>query len=294
MSAVCADTVLACLRTRGLRVLSLWWVMYALRGRYSQKRLQIEAQRTLRYLLAHDLVCPIEGTAGTLVLVREPAPEQEALDPLEVISEAYFEGLLAYETAFDFHGLSDSSSTTVHILMPNRRQPDYAVDRTFAFADVAWAPRPHAMSSFGGLEIVVHETRPEWVFGHSYGAVAHGHPRYTSLERSLIDGLRFARHCGGIDMVLRGWALSSRLYLDLDDVVSFTERLESGILCQRVGFVLETLGHTHPRLAHWKATHAQRGGSRRLDPERPYDSAGFDETWKLSVNCPITPLLAAP
>jgi hypothetical protein len=53
---------------------------------------------------------------------------------------------------------------------------------------------------------------------------------------------------------------------------------------QRVGFLLETLGHGHTRLEQWRAS-LQRGGSLKLVAREPY-APTFSERWNLSLNVP--------
>ena len=73
--------------------------------------------------------------------------------------------------------------------------------------------------------------------------------------------------------------------LDLDRLVGYAERFDQLILYQRAGFVIETLGLRHPRLDAWKKDKVVRGGSRVLDPDRPY-APTFSEAWGLSLNHP--------
>jgi predicted transcriptional regulator of viral defense system len=116
----------------------------------------------------------------------------------------------------------------------------------------------------------------------------HGYPvRVTTPERSLVDGLLYPNLSGGLDTVLRAWALA-RDVLDVDAVVYQAERLDKVILRQRVGFVLERLNLWHPALEEWRA-HTERGGSRKLLASAPY-APQYDEHWDLSINAPIDAL----
>lgn len=88
--------------------------------------------------------------------------------------------------------------------------------------------------------------------------------------------------------MLTGWALAQD-FLDLEALMDLTERFDSRLLEQRVGFVLETLNIHHPRLDVWQAR-GHRGGSSRLVAGEPY-TAAFSERWNLSINAPLDGLL---
>jgi len=113
----------------------------------------------------------------------------------------------------------------------------------------------------------------------------HGYPvRATTMERTLLDGLLDPERCGGLQNVLRSWALARDL-LDLDALVALVERFGVAVLRQRVGFVAEELGLAHPAIETWRAR-ARRGGSSRLLGTAPY-APTYSERWNLSINAPI-------
>lgn len=102
-----------------------------------------------------------------------------------------------------------------------------------------------------------------------------------------MDGLRAPELCGGLPNVLGGWA-SSKDFLDVDSVVYQVERLDEGILRQRVGFVLDELDLSHGALEGWRAR-KERGGSSKLLASAPYQPS-YDERWDLSINAPVDAL----
>jgi len=129
--------------------------------------------------------------------------------------------------------------------------------------------------------------RPERFFGFAeYEPL--GYPmRYTTPERTLIDGLQNPEMSGGIVNVLRAWVLA-RDTIDLDVLVYQVERFNVAVLRQRVGYVLDQIGLTHPRLEQWRAA-SHRGGSSRLVGSEPFAST-YDERWNLSLNAPVNVL----
>ena len=90
-----------------------------------------------------------------------------------------------------------------------------------------------------------------------------------------------------MDEVFRAWVRAFDL-IDVEKIVLYTEKFQIGILFQRVGFVLETLGLDHKRLEFWRQEYAQRGGSRVLNPENPFAGSPISERWMLALNHPVS------
>ena len=156
------------------------------------------------------------------------------------------------------------------------------------------------LTEVGGQAVKAHNVKPAWLFGMQEGAVGGAPVRLTDVERTLLDGLRYPKHCGGLGEVFRGWVRASESDggkpgartpgIDVERLVDYAERFDQLILYQRLGFVMETLGLGHPRLDVWKREKVVRGGSRVLDPDRPY-APEFSEDWGLSVNYPVSVLV---
>ena len=84
--------------------------------------------------------------------------------------------------------------------------------------------------------------------------------------------------------MLRAWALA-RDRIDLDVLVHQVDRFDVAVLRQRVGYLLDRLDLSDPRIERWR-TSARRGGSSKLVGAEPYASS-YDERWNLSLNAPI-------
>lgn len=103
----------------------------------------------------------------------------------------------------------------------------------------------------------------------------------ATIERTLVDGLARPQWCGGPAEVFQAWNEAIDI-IDPSAVEAYTQLIDSKVLYQRVGFVLETLGHQSPLLDQW-AQHASPGGSAILVPSLPW-SDKRDERWKLGIN----------
>jgi predicted transcriptional regulator of viral defense system len=104
----------------------------------------------------------------------------------------------------------------------------------------------------------------------------------TDVERTLLDALRMPDKSGGIAKVLQAWRSAEEI--DVDKVVSYADGYGNQVLRQRVGFLLEKLGKTHPRLEEWRHG-LQRGGSVKLVASSPYADT-YSAEWNLSLNVP--------
>ena len=147
------------------------------------------------------------------------------------------------------------------------------------------------LTEVGEYSVDAHNVKPAWFFGTMEGVEQGAPVRVTDVERTLLDGLRYPKHCGGLGEVFRAWVRAAETDagrgVDVGQLVEYVERFDQLILYQRAGFVMEALGMGHPRFEVWKREKVVRGGSRVLDPDRPY-APEFDEDWALSINYPTT------
>jgi len=259
--------------------------MIALRDQFPLKQLDRQAKQTLRFMTRHGLVMPIEG-ARDFYVVTAPFVGSREVNPYELAIEAHYDGALAFSTALELHQLTDQRFRTLHVLAPASRDDDARpLDTAGRELELALLFTPARLVAFDGYSIALHRAKEAWWFGHTLIRPMGFSIRVTDLERTLLDGLRYPKHCGGLDEVFRAW-VRARDVFDVEILIAYAERFGIGILFQRLGFVLETLGVQHSRLDAWSALHAQRGGSRVLDPEAPFSGQRFDARWALSINHP--------
>lgn len=244
----------------------------------------------LRQMRKRDEIQPVPGHPQ-LDMVTVPYARQEALDEREVLFEVHPYAVISHLSALVFHGLAMDR--------PNRLTVTVSRDTTGGLlpggtSPTDWEgmllPPPSRPAKVHGYPVTWKLVRPEYFFGHGdYQPL--GFPvRYTSPERTLIDGLTEPELCGGLDTVLQAWALA-RHTLNLDILVYQVERMGVSILRQRVGFILDHLELFHPHLEGWRSS-SKRGGSSKLVAARPFAST-YDERWNLSINAPIDALQGA-
>ncbi len=114
-----------------------------------------------------------------------------------------------------------------------------------------------------------------------YRLAREGTLKVATLGRTFLDMLRRPELCGGMSHVLEIYESRGREHAML--IINELEQRGSPIDRVRAGYILEErCGVTDPRLDAWVAD-AQRGGSRKLDPQSEY-APRFSERWQLSIN----------
>jgi len=105
--------------------------------------------------------------------------------------------------------------------------------------------------------------------------------RITSVGQTFADMITEPGLCGGMRHVLDVWEREADQWLS--EIVDAIDQLNSKIAKVRAGYIFsEVMGLDCPAFARWE-TFAQRGGSRKLDPEADYFQK-FSERWMISLN----------
>lgn len=127
------------------------------------------------------------------------------------------------------------------------------------------------------MNISVHETLSpgDWI------PVRSSQARISTIGQTFVDMIEEPTRTGGMAHVIDVWTGHARLYLE--DIIAAVESRASAIAKVRAGYLLdEVLAIGDSRIRGWQR-YAQRGGSRRLDPTKPY-APRFSESWMISVN----------
>lgn len=241
-------------------------------------------QRVLRQLLDEfRLARDGDFPAGVFTVNRLPdaSPEEACclVDPYCYVSHL---------SAMQHYGLSDRIPDALTVTRPVESVWRALAARTVAAQKARLGP---ALDGFSAARPRRHEF-PEAVRGrglrtHSTKApgksvrLRDGWARIARIEQTFLDMLVEPALCGGMQHVLEVWR--DQVAPCLDRVVALIDATESPILKVRAGYIVsEFLGVKNATVEGW-LRHAQRGGSRRLDPSREY-RPHFSEAWMISLN----------
>lgn len=228
--------------------------------------------------------------------VTVPYATTGLLDGYEILMEVHPYCALSHASALSFHGLSDDLEKRITAVVARKIPPGTFPSGTFV---EDW----EGLSLPTGLKISHILYQPvEWssIDNRKFFGIGEyrrfSYPlRVTDRERTLLDSLRDPELSGGIQNVLSAWVLS-RDTLNIETIVDYIELFDIAILRQRAGFIMDTLGISHPIFKQWQQQ-AKRGGSSKLVSSAPYSSADggpqYSEAWNLALNVPITALQEA-
>ncbi|HLR00006.1 MAG TPA: hypothetical protein VK102_06480 [Sphingobacterium sp.] len=250
-------------------------------------------------LSREKLALPIKGGKNTLWQANTPYIHRNN-NIYELANEAYPIGSLSYSTALEALHLTDQRFNKVHLYRPRETVTNILEEKKALRNNIMppdtilenWqinkVPRNTNIEGpiWETYSPVPHNIKPEWLFGTVIQEVQGVKVRITSLERTLIDGLKNPKYCGGLNEVFKAWVRALE-DIDIKKLVHFTEKYDRSILYQRVGFVCKMLRLHHPHFQKWKANKTPRGGSRLLNPYKEYKRE-FDSEWNISINHPVS------
>jgi predicted transcriptional regulator of viral defense system len=237
-------------------------------------------------LLRARLVTPLGQVArqkAFMIFGRSGASAAEvvcSLDPFAHISHL---------SAMEHHGLTDRFSAILYMTRPQptewRKQAQVRMakdlgDHLLAYQD-SGLPRlvPMKIEKVGQTVVQFCERSQLGAFRLVAGSAL----RVATIGRVFLDMLREPDLCGGMQHVIDVYQTEAKRYLKL--IVDEVDRHGQPIDKVRAGYLLtEVCRQDDPVISAWQKF-AQRGGSRKLDPNGEY-SPDFSPKWQLSVNVP--------
>ena len=104
----------------------------------------------------------------------------------------------------------------------------------------------------------------------------------ASIGRCFLDMVDQPAMCGGIAHVIEVYEEHASTFID--DIITTISQHGKAISKVRAGYILdEVLGIKDSRIEGW-TEHAQRGGSRKLDPVKPFNGDQYSKKWMISLN----------
>jgi predicted transcriptional regulator of viral defense system len=196
---------------------------------------------------------------------------------------------VSHLSALEHHGLTDRFPKILYLTRPSasewRKQADLQMQKDFGDSLESYKnsglprlTRP-VFDTLNSTSIHIQERSQLGAFRNVSGTTL----RVATIGRVFLDMLREPKLCGGIQHVLDIYKREAEHFLKL--IIDEIDRHGQPIDKVRAGFVLtEVCKLHHETIEHWK-NYAQRGGSRKLDPDVEF-VPDHSETWKLSINVP--------
>lgn len=203
-----------------------------------------------------------------------------ALDPFAYVSHL---------SAMEYHGLTDRFPKILYLTRPPtgewRKQAEEKMRRDlgeryeeYRASHLPRLVRPK-LTKIAQVNLHFQERSQLGAFKHVSGS----NLRVATIGRVFLEMTREPQLCGGIQHVIDIFSNNAKQYFRL--IVDEYEQHGKAIDKVRAGYLLtEVCGLTDSVVESW-TQFAQRGGSRKLDPETEY-APEFSERWKLSINVP--------
>lgn len=191
---------------------------------------------------------------------------------------------ISHLSAMQRYGLTDRSPQALHLTTPKRplwnALRDERLRKDLPALENIKRPvlnRPGFKDTLRRRPIMMHASSHPWTPSPLSGEET----RITSIGQTFADMLNEPHLCGGMRHVLDIWGNEADQWLS--EIVAAIDQLDSKIAKVRAGYILsEVMDIDHPTLHNWEKF-AQRGGSRKLDPEADY-APEFSERWMISIN----------
>ena len=191
---------------------------------------------------------------------------------------------VSHLSAMQKYGLTDRNPQALHMTTPKRSiwntLRNARVREDLPDIEDIEKPvlnRPGFHETIRRRSVIVHVSSQPW----TPSPVSDEQTRITSIGQTFADMLTEPGLCGGIRHVLDVWENEAEPWVE--EIIKAVDQLDSKIAKVRAGYILtEVMDIDHPTIHNWEQ-YAQRGGSRKLDPDAEYAPV-FSEKWMISIN----------
>jgi predicted transcriptional regulator of viral defense system len=144
------------------------------------------------------------------------------------------------------------------------------------------ATKPLTKESIHGTEIVFILIKKSQIFGiEKFWINKDKHVQVSDIERTILDGLKNPKHCGGIIEVAKGLWIKKNV-IDVKKLINYALVLNVGVVYRRLGFLLDLfeIGDIQSRQILLKKLTKSYS---LLDPTL-FEGGKFTSKWRLRLN----------
>ena len=242
---------------------------------------QLRAKNAVRRLEARRALVADSDFASGVWRVTQ-ATRSGSAEEVACIADPF--AYVSHLSAMQRYGLTDRSPQALHLTTPKRPLWN-ALRNERAQRDLPEVQRvessilnrPGFRDTIRRRPVVVHVSGHPW----NPSPISGEETRITSVGQTFADMLTEPGLCGGMRHVLDVWEKEAGQWVQ--EIVAAIDQIDIKIVKVRAGYILsEIMDIDHPALHNWEKF-AQRGGSRKLDPDADY-APEFSERWMLSIN----------
>jgi len=248
-----------------------------------------DVNRVISKLLAEKVLITVTGLPKHL-LAFNPRYQVEKENPNKLICQIDPFLYISHLSAMTIHGLTDRLPTTIFCttLTPSfwtkeaekRMQKELEENyKEYVFdTDLPILKRTRfVQGKFIGMPVEIKlSSSVKGAFKNFQNGL-----RVSTIGKTFLDMIRVPSLCGGIAHVMDVYEAHAETYLDLiiDEINQHGTQIEKA----RAGYLFEEICEIkNANIDEWLST-VQRGGSRKLDPQAPFESE-YSEKWGLSLN----------
>jgi len=186
-------------------------------------------------------------------------------NPFLIVSHIINEYYVGFWTAMSHWGMTEQIPITIFVATAKRKRPVRYGGQTFRFVTLS----------------------KRKFFGFTKERIDSRTFNISTKEKTIVDGLVFPQHCGGMSEVTKAiW--NSRKELDWNSLLAMAKRMSVDAALRRLGYLLHLLG-LEPEMGRSVAKLEWRG-LRFLDPTAPKKALSYSRDYGLILNVSDTKL----